>query len=300
MTTPFEISSFEEYLATVKSELPNGRKYFRGQSKRASEGYPLKCSMGRYTYLEGKSLFEQEEVERSVLDVFDNHLLAHLQHLPRNNWECLAIAQHHGLPTRFMDWTSNPLVALYFATRTTRKRDDGAPLNSAVYVLISDPLRYSTAKRPVTIKPIKDTATEKPDGGYESFGLADEDGDTLAVEDNAIDETTLEIEMQDVAEGDEPDKSLASPFNIAANVIYDPPHVSPRIRAQDGVLLAMQQPFKELEDKDYLELTIRHDAHDDIRNCLEKYGVFDKQLFPDLDGVARWLKYRVFETEGAL
>ena len=44
--------------------------------------------------------------------------------------------------------------------------------------------------------------------------------------------------------------------------------------------------------------TISHDAHDDIRRRLDQYGVFDKQLFPDLDGIAKWLKYRVFEING--
>ena len=72
-------------------------------------------------------------------------------------------------------------------------------------------------------------------------------------------------------------------------MIYHPPHISPRLRAQDSVLLACQQPFKALEDQDYLEIIIRHDAHDDIRRRLDQYGVFDRQLFPDLDGIAKSL-----------
>jgi len=83
-------------------------------------------------------------------------------------------------------------------------------------------------------------------------------------------------------------------------VIYHPPHISPRMRAQDSVLLACHRPLQSVEEKDWLELLIHHEAHDDIRRRLDQYGVFDRQLFPDLDGIARWLRYRKFEIQGAL
>lgn len=302
MSTPFEIDSFDEYLNTIQKELgANGehkrRLYFRGQSKRVHDGYPLKPSIARYSHLGKLTLAEREQLECEVLDTFSNHLLSYVQHRPLTPWEELAIAQHHGLPTRFMDWTTNPLVALYFAVRNT----DGRTPDSAVYVLISQPKRYADLKRDQSgqVKPVADTATslvEAPrdeDNPYEQFGLGDEES---AVSSSSV---TVEEEEDEIA-ADVGPLELPTPFKIIENIIYDPPHVSPRIRAQDGVLLACWQPIQELDEKDYLEIVIKQSAHDEIRRRLDQYGVFDKQLFPDLDGIAKWLKYRAFEINGTI
>lgn len=305
MSTPFEIANFQEYLDTVRNELPKGRIYFRGQSKLVHAGYELKPSIGRYKKLEAMNLFARDEIERSVLGVFTNHLLTYVHHLPRNDWEALAIAQHHGLPTRFMDWTTNPLVALYFAARTTECDDNDTPLNSAVYVLTSEPVRFSelgrTTEDVITPVPDSETTPATTPSGYADFGVEDANEETSGATEAgnpAASATATIYPPQRVKARSEQSASLVSPFEISENVIYDPPHVSPRIRAQDGVLMACHQPMQALEEKDYLEIIIKYDAHDDIRRRLDQYGVFDKQLFPDLDGIAKWLKYRVFEIDG--
>ena len=299
MSTLIEIDSFEDYLSTVRKEVPKGRNYFRGQTRRVLFDSPLKPSIGRYDHLLSKSFRERDELEREVLEVFSNHLVTHVHHLPRSEWEALAIAQHHGLPTRFMDWTENPLVALYFAVRETKKDNEGKYLNSAVYVLISDPKRYTDFARnqDQEVAPVRDLATELPreETGYEAFTVeGQEDGTDLFTPS----EQERMVALLEEGAGETP--TAPPPFEITENVIFHPPHISPRLRAQDSVLLACYRPFEALEDRDWMEIVIRHDAHDDIRRCLDQYGVFDRQLFPDLDGIAKWLRYRVFESRGIL
>ncbi len=300
MSTPFEIESFDEYLNTIHGELGQNcegkrRLYFRGQSKRATEGYPLTPSVARYKHLGSLSLPELEQKECEVLETFSNHLLTYVQHRPQTAWEELAIAQHHGLPTRFMDWTTNPLVALYFAVRNTSGRN----ADSAVYVLISNPKRYADLKRgqATQVKPVGDAATEaasEPEGDAYADFSTDDTAPVAATADTKTPTDSRELSA------DVGPQELPTPFKISENIIYDPPHVSPRIRAQDGVLLACWQPMQPLDEKDYLEVVIKQAAHEEIRRRLDQYGVFDKQLFPDLDGIAKWLKYRAYEINGTI
>src|SRR5687767_9573972 len=58
------------------------------------------------------------DLEEHALRNFIRYSRPHLDAArPHDDWELLITAQHHGVPTRLLDWSYTPLVGAFFATR---------------------------------------------------------------------------------------------------------------------------------------------------------------------------------------
>ncbi len=125
MIEEIKVRSFSHFISLIEDDtefdLDNklvGVTIYRGQNC----DKPLLPKIGRHK----KSANELLDIEDLMFEEFAKRCQPFLGFEPENDWDYLATAQHFGLPTRLLDWTENPLVALWFVVSNgTIEGDEG-------------------------------------------------------------------------------------------------------------------------------------------------------------------------------
>jgi hypothetical protein len=235
--------SWQEPLGRFRS-----KNVFRGMSRAESD---LRTGLMR---LDGP----YDRLERPLLRTFRRY--AHRNVVPGDSvWNWLAVAQHHGLPTRLLDWTFSPYVALHFATCDLDWYGHDGVIWSIDYVL-------SKSYLPETLQKI----------------LEEEDAFVFTAEMLSRSAETLE--------------AFDRLSNTSFTVFFEPPSLDDRIINQHALFSLMSSPAARLDDwlaehdEIVRRIIIPADLKWEIRDRLDQANITERVLLPGLDGLSSWLK----------
>ncbi|OFY34646.1 MAG: hypothetical protein A2W91_17260 [Bacteroidetes bacterium GWF2_38_335] len=107
-----EIKNFNDLNQVLDKYLKSNIWIFRGQANLDWELIPKAFRLPYSKYNDEK-----------LLNSWKNRAVEYLSNGLKNDWEWLFLAQHHGVPTRLLDWTINPLIACFFASISNQDND---------------------------------------------------------------------------------------------------------------------------------------------------------------------------------
>ena len=121
------INSITDYLSQIlalnKDRGDDEIFIFRGE---ISMGYSLIPSIGRVNNY-------SKDLEKQMFLEFKRQYYSYTDLRPKNDMDVLFLAQHYRLKTRLLDWSYNPLVALYFACEREVDSQKDEKKNGRIY-----------------------------------------------------------------------------------------------------------------------------------------------------------------------
>jgi FRG domain len=218
-----------------------------------SHDYPLYTSLMR---LGGNTKF------------IEGHLIRNFEKYAWNSgsmnyplWHLISIAQHHGLPTRLMDWTYSPLIALHFATSNTKTFDVDGVVWKVHYGDVHSFLPEGV-KRPLT----------ESGAGIFTASMLDSSLESLS----ALDGLTT--------------------IKGAHAIFFEPPSLDDRIVNQFAYFSMLSDPtlgmdkWLETSSVRWKKIIISKGFKWEIRDFLDQNNITERVLFPGLDGLSSWLR----------
>ncbi|RBI60154.1 FRG domain-containing protein [halophilic archaeon] len=202
---------------------------------------------------------------------------------PESPFHLMALAQHHGLPTRLLDWTYSPAVAAYFATGGSPDADGAvwAVDYEAAHDRLPDHFQAFLEELGTNIF----NAAMLYDLMQLVLERTREDDSQLA------DRRTLPmLDVRDVLE------EFSEQRGEDHIVFFQPPSIDQRIVNQAALFASMANPRTSMDEwlEDHPELfwkiVIPAECKREFRDKLDQANINHRTLFPGLDGIATWLK----------
>lgn len=275
--------SLGEYLSTVAGI----RKGWR-VPKRVELWFRAEDAIHRKTHLQPglyrpresgirKSVPKLLELENELYDEF-GRCATQLSDVKQNDadweWDSYFLMQHHGVPTRLLDWSDGALIALHFAIR-----DKPIPPKNGSIVYVLDPGWLTKFLRGHRDR--KDTEARWKEfwkKNSHACDIYDDDWDRLYLPSD---------------EDDARDPLLATP---EIPMLWDSPHVTRRVAAQRSRFMIFGtdplwlSKMAKRKDSRLVSITIPVGSVNRIKQELRDAGVTESVVYPDLDGLGRELK----------
>ena len=197
----------------------------------------------------------------------EHHLLRNFRKYARDpnvltaaatTWDWLALAQHHGLPTRLLDWTYSPYVALHFATVDLEGYHEDGVIWALNYVKAAEHLP----------PPLRQALRQEGSNVFTS---------------ELLEPVSTNLRRLEVLQ-DEPFVLFLEPPSLDARIVHQYALFSLMSTAQ-SVLHDWLADRPEL----YFRILIPARLKWEIRDKLDQAGITERNLFPGLGGLSRWL-----------
>lgn len=213
---------------------------------------------------------KKENLELSILRNFTKYAATEDATLETSIWRQMIVGQHHGLPTRLLDWSYSPLMALHFAT-------SGMALSNMEN---SDCVIWQ-----IDIDEINSLLPTK----YQK----------KLIEENAHLMTT--IMLDELLPGENAVSKYDSDMSAQAFVLLEPPSIDQRIINQYSYFSVIPSRIENGDDEKGIEnflekyttqtikYTIDSDIKWQIRDMLDNININERIAFPGLDGLSKWL-----------